>query len=222
MTGAPLARIEHLRITATAEDGREIVIVPDVSLSVAKGEVLALIGESGSGKTTIALALLGYARPGCQIVGGTIEVAGQRLDGATPEQLRQVRGRTVAYVAQSAAAAFNPSLTIMAQVIEPALIHGTLDRPAAEEKAKALFRRLALPDPEGVGARYPHQVSGGQLQRLMAAMALITDPALVIFDEPTTALDVTTQIEVLKAFKDAVRDLGTTLISVEVVVDAPD
>lgn len=214
MTGAPLARIEHLRITATAEDGREIVIVPDVSLSVAKGEVLALIGESGSGKTTIALALLGYARPGCQIVGGTIEVAGQRLDGATPEQLRQVRGRTVAYVAQSAAAAFNPSLTIMAQVIEPALIHGTLDRAAAEEKAKALFRRLALPDPEGVGARYPHQVSGGQLQRLMAAMALITDPALVIFDEPTTALDVTTQIEVLKAFKDAVRDLGTTAVYV--------
>ncbi|MFN3774464.1 ABC transporter ATP-binding protein [Sphingomonas parapaucimobilis] len=214
MTDAPLARIEHLRITASGEDGREIVIVPDVSLSVAKGEVLALIGESGSGKTTIALSLLGYARPGCRIAGGAIEVAGQRLDGAPPERLRQVRGRTVAYVAQSAAAAFNPSLTIMAQVIEPALIHGTLDRAAAEEKARALFRRLALPDPEGVGARYPHQVSGGQLQRLMAAMALITDPALVIFDEPTTALDVTTQIEVLKAFKDAVRDLGTTAVYV--------
>ncbi|MFE8583665.1 ABC transporter ATP-binding protein [Sphingomonas sp. NCPPB 2930] len=214
MTGVPLARIDHLRITAVGEDGREIVIVPDVSLSITKGEVLALIGESGSGKTTIALSLLGYARPGCRIAGGVIEVAGHRLDGATPEQLRQVRGRTVAYVAQSAAAAFNPSLTIMAQVIEPALIHGTLDRAAAEDKAKALFRRLALPDPDGVGARYPHQVSGGQLQRLMAAMALITDPALVIFDEPTTALDVTTQIEVLKAFKDAVRDLGTTAVYV--------
>ncbi|WP_267433164.1 ABC transporter ATP-binding protein [Sphingomonas sp. GM_Shp_1] len=214
MTGTPLVRIEHLRITATGEDGREIVIVPDISLSVAKGEVLALIGESGSGKTTIALSLLGYARPGCRIAGGTIEVAGQRLDGASPEQLRGIRGRTVAYVAQSAAAAFNPALTIMAQVIEPALIHDTLDRAAAEAKAKDLFRRLALPDPEGVGARYPHQVSGGQLQRLMAAMALITDPALVIFDEPTTALDVTTQIEVLKAFKDAVRDLGTTAVYV--------
>jgi len=211
---SPLVHIDHLRICARGEDGAEFPIVHDVSLSVNKGEVLALIGESGSGKTTIALAMLGYARPGCRIAGGEITVAGHRLDLLDDAALRTLRGRTVAYVAQSAAAAFNPSLTIMAQVVEPALIHGLMDRPTAEARARALFAKLALPDPDRVGERYPHQVSGGQLQRLMAAMALITDPELVIFDEPTTALDVTTQIEVLMAFKAAVRDLGTTAVYV--------
>jgi len=209
-----LVCIEGLEIVARGEDGTEFPIVRDVSLSVERGEVLALIGESGSGKTTIALSMLGYARPGCRIAAGTITVAGQRLDTLDEPALRRVRGRTIAYVAQSAAAAFNPALTIMAQVIEPALIHGLMTRPVAEAKARALFEKLALPDPDHVGDRYPHQVSGGQLQRLMAAMALITDPALVIFDEPTTALDVTTQIEVLMAFKAVVRDLGTTAVYV--------
>ncbi len=102
----------------------------------------------------------------------------------------------------------------MQQVIEAARIHGTLDEKAAREKAIGLFRSMAIPKPETIGERYPHQVSGGQLQRLMAAMALITDPEVVIFDEPTTALDVTTQIEVLKAFKSAIRDRNTTGIYV--------
>ena len=131
-----------------------------------------------------------------------------------PRALSDFRGRNVSYVAQSAAAAFNPAQRILAQVIEPALVHRTMTRQAAREKAHALFRALALPDPEGIGARFPHQVSGGQLQRLMAAMALINDPALVVLDEPSTALDVTTQIEVLRAFKRVVRDQGTTALYV--------
>ncbi|PTQ12696.1 ABC transporter [Sphingomonas oleivorans] len=211
---APLVRIEGLRIVARQDDGGEMPIVENVDLTVGRGEVLALIGESGSGKTTIALSMLGYARPGCRIAGGQIEVAGLPVHALDARELRDLRGRTVAYVAQSAAAAFNPARTIMSQVIESALIHGTLTEAEAEEKARGLFRALALPDPDGVGARYPHQVSGGQLQRLLAAMALITDPELVIFDEPTTALDVTTQIEVLKAFKAVVRERNTTAVYV--------
>ncbi|MFC6673391.1 ABC transporter ATP-binding protein [Marinobacterium aestuariivivens] len=209
-----IVKVSGLRVAARTEEGVDLPIVHGVDFSLRKGEVLALIGESGSGKTTIALSLMGYARSGCHIVGGSVRVGDVDVLKLSDAELAKLRGRTVAYIAQSAAAAFNPSKTIMDQVIESALIHGTLSRPQAQAKAVELFRALALPDPERIGARYPHQVSGGQLQRLMAAMALITDPALVILDEPTTALDVTTQIEVLRAFKEVVRELDTTAVYV--------
>jgi peptide/nickel transport system ATP-binding protein len=211
---APHVSVEGLRISARTPEGQEIVIVEDVSFAVPRGEVLALIGESGSGKTTIALSLLGHVRPGVAITRGTIRVGERDITALDAASLRKLRGDRITYVAQSAAAAFNPSRTLMSQVIEPALLHGLMARPAAEAKAVELFRALGLPRPETIGARYPHQLSGGQLQRLMAAMALITDPDLVILDEPTTALDVTTQIGVLQAFRSVVRDLGTTAIYV--------
>ena len=132
----------------------------------------------------------------------------------SPAALAQLRGGRVAYVAQSAAAAFNPSLRLMDQVTEGVRMRGLMPRTAAEAKACDLFRALALPEPDTIGSRFPHQVSGGQLQRLMAAMALMTDPELVIFDEPTTALDVTTQVEVLRAFREAVRERRATAIYV--------
>ncbi|WP_455820628.1 ABC transporter ATP-binding protein [Pseudomonas cerasi] len=213
-TSAPMVSVDNLRVTAQADDGREIALVSDIHFTVQKGEVLALIGESGSGKTTIALALMGYARHGCQIAGGTVHVAGTDVTSLTPSQLCQFRGNKVAYIAQSAAASFNPAMKIMDQVVEPVVIHGVMSRADAETKAIELFRELALPNPEIIGDRYPHQVSGGQLQRLMTAMALISDPEVVILDEPTTALDVTTQVEVLKAFRRVVRQRGTTAIYV--------
>ena len=191
-----------------------VTLVDRVSFSIQPGEVLALIGESGSGKTTTALALMGYARRGCQVSGGSVRIGDVDVLGLGAGQLRALRGRAVSYIAQSAAASFNPSRTILDQVVEPAVLHGTLHRAEAELKAIALFRELALPDPETIGQRYPHQVSGGQLQRLMAAMALITDPEVVILDEPTTALDVTTQVEVLRAFRRVVRERKVTAVYV--------
>jgi peptide/nickel transport system ATP-binding protein len=212
--GEPLVSVSGLRVHARKEDGSPVEIVKDVNFTVARGEVLALIGESGSGKTTIALSLLGYARAGCHIAGGRIRIGRRQIDQMDEKALLAMRGHHVAYIAQSAAAAFNPARTLMDQVIESALQHRVMDKASAVRKAVDLFRALALPDPEHIGQRYPHQVSGGQLQRVMAAMALITDPELVILDEPTTALDVTTQIEVLRAFKNVVKELGTTAVYV--------
>ncbi|AEK60160.1 ABC peptide/opine/nickel family transporter, ATPase subunit [Collimonas fungivorans Ter331] len=212
--GEPLVSVSGLRVNARKDDGSSVEIVKDVDFTVARGEVLALIGESGSGKTTIALSLLGYARAGCHIAGGRIRIGQRQIDQMDEKALLAMRGHHVAYIAQSAAAAFNPARTLMDQVIESALQHRVMDKASAMRKAVELFRALALPDPEHIGRRYPHQVSGGQLQRVMAAMALITDPELVILDEPTTALDVTTQIEVLRAFKKVVRELGTTAVYV--------
>jgi peptide/nickel transport system ATP-binding protein len=209
-----LLTVENLRVEAKVGPKRFAAIVKDVSFSIARGEVLALIGESGSGKTTIALSALGYSRPGCRIAGGRIILEGTDVLTLDRETLRKLRGRRVSYLAQSAAATFNPSLTIGEQVTESAVLHGVMDQEAANARALDLYRRLDLPDPENLGKRYPHQVSGGQLQRLMAAMALCSGPDLMVLDEPTTALDVTTQIEVLRAFKDIIRDQGTAAIYV--------
>ena len=209
-----MIEVKGLRVVAGGADGAKVELVKGVDFTVNRGEVLALIGESGSGKTTIALSLLGYARQGCSFAGGSVRVAGTDVLALDEKGRRALRSRTVAYVAQSAAAGFNPARTLMEQVIEPALLHRLMSREAACAKAVELFRALALPAPDTIGDRYPHQVSGGQLQRLMAAMALITDPAVVVFDEPTTALDVTTQIEVLVAFKRVIKEVGTTAVYV--------
>ncbi|RUU91762.1 ABC transporter ATP-binding protein [Mesorhizobium sp. M7A.F.Ca.MR.176.00.0.0] len=212
----PLLEIRKLRIEATSYspggDPQNTVIVDDVSLKLEKGRVLGLIGESGAGKSTIGLASMGYGRGGVRITGGEILLNGRNILTGGVQALRKVRGNKVCYVAQSAAAAFNPALRLMEQVIESALLHRIATRAEAERRAIALFKKLGLPNPETIGRRYPHQVSGGQLQRVMTAMALCSEPDLIVFDEPTTALDVTTQIDVLAAIKDAIRDTGVAAL----------
>lgn len=206
--------IKHLRVEGHPPGGAYVPIVKDVYLNVGKGEVLALIGESGSGKSTISLAAMGFARPGCRIAQGEVWLNGRDIMALSPRDRHALRGDEVSYVAQSAAASFNPALRIGRQVIEAPLWHGAGDAAVLTADAVNLYRKLDLPNPETVGQKFPHQVSGGQLQRLMAAMAMSCGPDLMILDEPTTALDVTTQIEVLKAFKDIIRDQGTAAIYV--------
>ncbi|WP_297773836.1 ABC transporter ATP-binding protein [uncultured Roseovarius sp.] len=208
MTDTPLVSVRDLRIGAVTDSGRNVEIIRGVDFDIAPGEILALIGESGSGKTTIALSLMGHTRSGCAVEGGTIRIGEHDITGMSEGQRAKLRGTEVSYVPQSAAAAFNPSKRIMDQVVETTRIHDLMPRDKAEDYARTLFRALALPNPDTIGERYPHQVSGGQLQRLSAAMALIGDPKLVIFDEPTTALDVTTQIEVLRAFRRVMEEGG--------------
>ncbi len=206
-----LLEIEGLRIDGRSED-RWHEIVKGIDLTLKRGEVLGLIGESGAGKSTIGLAAMGYARPGCRISAGVVRFDGKDLMGMSEAERRRLWGSRIAYVAQSAAASFNPAHKLLDQCVEASVGHQIAGEDDAKRNAVDLFRRLRLPQPEHFGLRYPHQVSGGQLQRAMTAMAMACRPDLIIFDEPTTALDVTTQIEVLAAIKDIVRQFNTAAI----------
>jgi peptide/nickel transport system ATP-binding protein len=200
-----LLQIQALRIEAQLH-GEWSEIVKGVDLCLRRRELLGLIGESGAGKSTIGLAAMGHVRNGCRISGGSVLFDGIELRDMDRGTKRSLLGVRIAYVAQSAAAAFNPAHTIGAQVIEAATCHGVMSAAGARERAVGLFRKLQLPSPETFGERYPHQVSGGQLQRAMLAMAMVCGPDMIVFDEPTTALDVTTQFEVLHAMKQAIED----------------
>ena len=196
-----LLEIKNLYLEAFYEEKWQ-PIVHDISLELKRGEVLGLIGESGAGKSTIGLAAMGYARQGCRIASGSINLDGVEMFEASEQELRKVRGSKISYVAQSAAASFNPAHRVIKQYAEAPVQHGLMNSAKAEKEAIELYRRLFLPSPEKIGYRYPHELSGGQLQRAMVAMAMSCKPDIIVFDEPTTALDVTTQIEVLAAVKE--------------------
>ena len=211
----PLLDVRHLcvaTVPSNQRDNNRKLLVDDVSFTLERGQVLGLIGESGAGKSTIGLGVLGYCRTGIAFAGGEVWFGGQNLLTLPSKELSRVRGSRIAYVAQSAASSFNPAFTLGDQVVESVVAHGTLSKKQALERAQELFALLGLPEPARFLKRYPHQVSGGQLQRAMTAMALCAQPDLIVFDEPTTALDVSTQIGVLLAIRQAIEATGVAAL----------
>ena len=206
-----LLKIRNLKIEGRSDEIWN-PIINGIDLDLKKGEVLGLIGESGAGKSSVGLAAMGFTRDGCRISGGSVEFDGVDLVTASAAVKRSMLGKRIAYVAQSAAASFNPAHRLLDQHTEAPVQHRVQSRSESELDGIELYQRLRLPDPDNIGFRYPHQVSGGQLQRAMTAMAMSCRPDLIIFDEPTTALDVTTQIEVLAAIRDIVEQFDTAAI----------
>ncbi|SEG74711.1 ABC transporter ATP-binding protein [Bosea lathyri] len=202
--------VDDLRIATTTG----MPVLDGISLRVCRGEVLALIGASGSGKTTLALAALGHLRPGLRATGGSVRLDGVEMLTAPQPVLNRMRGRVASYIAQSAAAAFNPRMRLGDQVVESALLHRSQSAVQARARAQDLFGYLSLPNPDRIGTRFPYQVSGGQLQRFMIAMGLQEEPLLMVCDEPTSALDVTTQVEVMRLLKQAILDNDTAALFV--------
>ncbi|MGB1036679.1 MAG: ABC transporter ATP-binding protein, partial [Candidatus Puniceispirillales bacterium] len=209
--GDILLQMRNIHIKGKSDE-TWVDIINGIDLDLYRGEVLGLIGESGAGKSTLGLAAMGFCRDGCKITDGSITFDGMDLMQLDKASLRGLRGKRIAYVAQSAAASFNPAHKLIDQFCETPLIHNVMSRNKASEYALDLYSRMNLPSPDTFGLRYPHEVSGGQLQRAMTAMALSCRPDLIIFDEPTTALDVTTQIEVLAAIKEIVKEFNTAAI----------
>ena len=209
--GDILLEMKDIRIDGFSDE-RWHQIIKGVNLTLKRGEVLGLIGESGAGKSTLGKASMGYAQPGCKIKSGSIMFDGMDLMAATEAEKRALWGSRIAYVAQSAAASFNPAHRLIDQTVEATVDHGVSTDAAARKDAVELYESLTLPNPDTIGDRYPHQVSGGQLQRVMTAMAMSPRPDLIIFDEPTTALDVTTQVDVLLSMRSIVEKFNTAAI----------
>ncbi len=200
----PILEIENLSISFFTRMG-EIPAVMDFSCSVMAGESMGLVGESGCGKSTVALAVMRDLGKNGRIVGGSIKFKGRDLTHMNDEQLRHIRGRDIAMIYQEPMASLNPAMKIGAQLAEVPMIHQGMDRDQAWALARQIVADVRLPDPDRILQAYPHQLSGGQQQRIVFAMALMSKPALLILDEPTTALDVTVEAGIV----DLVKDLGT-------------
>lgn len=209
--GEVLLDVKGLKIQGFADE-KWHDIIKGIDLKLHRGEIMGLIGESGAGKSTLGLAAIGYTQPGCRITDGNIIFDGVDLTGISDSQKRKLWGNRMTYVAQSAAASFNPAHRLILQTTASTIRCGAKSKDQAYSDAKDLYKELNLPDPQNIGYRYPHQVSGGQLQRVMTAMAMSPRPDLIIFDEPTTALDVTTQVDVLSAMRKIVEKFNTAAI----------
>jgi peptide/nickel transport system ATP-binding protein len=211
MSSAPVLSVRDLRIALPAGADRPYA-VEGISFDVAAGSTVCLLGESGSGKSVIASTVMGLLAPGLRVVGGEVSLLGESLLGAQPARLRALRGTAMAMVFQEPMTALNPVMTCGAQVDEMLMQHTSMSARERNQRVLEIFEHVKLPDPQRIYRSYPHQLSGGQRQRIVIAIALILRPALLICDEPTTALDVTTQAEILRLIKDLQTQQGTAVL----------
>jgi peptide/nickel transport system ATP-binding protein len=210
---APLLEVEHLRIEIPTR--REtLVAIDDVSFAIGEGEVLGVVGESGAGKSLTGAAIIGLLEPPCRIAGGRISLGGRRIDDLTGEAMRRIRGKEIGAIFQDPLTSLNPLYTVGRQLVETIRVHLALDHRAAERRALDLLREVGIPAPEARIHHYPHQFSGGMRQRVVIALALAAKPRLVIADEPTTALDVSIQAQIIALLKRLARDHGTAIMLV--------
>jgi peptide/nickel transport system ATP-binding protein len=208
----PVLNVENLGIGYRNSENGVDIAVDGIEFSVNKGEAVGIVGESGCGKSTVARALMGYLRPGGQVVSGKVHLIGDSILELPVEKLQKIRGRTVAIVPQNPLSSLTYHMTVGSQLNEILRVHRGLKAAEARIEALSLFKATRLPDPEEIYGRYPHQISGGQRQRVVIATALACRPALMILDEPTTALDTTTEMQVLKLVKDLRRDVETAIV----------
>ena len=209
--GTPLLEIAGLRTHFFTRAG-VVKAVDDVSFVVQKGEVMGLVGESGSGKSMTGYSIMGLIDPPGRIVAGTIRLNGRDLRALSFEDLRQLRGNRIAMIFQDPMMTLNPVLSVAAQMIETIQAHGNATRPQALERSRAALVKVGIPSPDERLAAYPHQFSGGMRQRVAIAIALLNNPDLIIADEPTTALDVTIQGQILFEMQKLTRETGAAMI----------
>ncbi len=207
----PILSVRHLETTFTSDFGSGVV-VDDVSFDVPTGQTLCIVGESGCGKSVTCLSIMGLLGRGGKVTGGQVVFDGRELTGLTEKELDQVRGSKLSMIFQDALTSLNPVFTVGNQLTEGIRIHTKCSRQQARSRSIQLLSRVGLPDPEAVFRTYPHTLSGGQRQRVMIAMALGCDPKLLIADEPTTALDVTIQKQIMALLKQLQQENGMSIL----------
>ena len=207
----PLLAVEHLRVEFRTRRGT-LTAVNDISFDIAPGEILGVVGESGAGKSVTGAAIIGLIDPPGRIAGGQVRLEGRRIDDLAPEAMRRIRGKKIGAVFQDPLTSLNPLYTIGRQLVETVTAHLDLAPAAARARALALLSEVGIPAPERRFEHYPHQFSGGMRQRVVIALALAANPRLIIADEPTTALDVSIQAQIITLLKRLCRDHGTAVM----------
>jgi peptide/nickel transport system ATP-binding protein len=213
MTTTPLLEVSHLRVEFPTRRGT-LLALDDVSFSIAPGEILGVVGESGAGKSLTGAAIIGLLEPPGRIAGGEIRLDGRRIDNLPPAEMRRVRGRQIGAIFQDPLTSLNPLYTVGRQLVETIQTHLPLNAAKARERAIDLLRQTGIPAPEARIDQYPHQFSGGMRQRVVIALALAAEPRLIVADEPTTALDVSIQAQIIALLQRLAREHGASVMLV--------